>query len=477
MIDVRLSEIADVTRGRIVDGTGDELVTGPVVVDSREVEAGSLFVAVPGERVDGHDFAAGAVEAGAVAVLATRPVGVPAVVVEDTVEALGALAGLVTRRLVADHGLTTVGITGSQGKTSTKDLIAAVLEARPDGEGRSRPDTATIAPPGSFNNEIGLPLTALRAAPATDHLVLEMGARGVGHIRYLCSIAPPKIGVVLNVGLAHVGEFGSRETIALAKGELVESLPPDGVAILNADDPLVARMAMRTPARVVFYGRDERAEVHAEDVTLVDGKASFTLVTPRGSAPVALGLHGEHQVSNSLAAAAVGHALWMKPEVVAAALSAAGPRSRWRMEVSTRADGVTIVNDAYNANPDSMRAALEATSSIAGQRRRWAVLGEMRELGESSAAEHEALGRLVADMDFTRLIVVGQGAEPILAGARAARTWAPEPRFAPDAAAAVEILRSEVIADDVVLVKASRAVGLERVAAALLEVSELEDGG
>ncbi|MGQ0846396.1 MAG: UDP-N-acetylmuramoyl-tripeptide--D-alanyl-D-alanine ligase [Sporichthyaceae bacterium] len=465
MIELGLDEIAQATGGRIVDGAADLRVAGPVVVDSRLVAPGALFVAVAGERVDGHEFAAGAVAAGAAAVLATRPVGVPAVLVEDTVAALGALAGLVTGRLVAEHGLTTVGITGSQGKTSTKDLIASVLETYGH----------TIAPPGSFNNEIGLPLTALRAEPSTAHLVLEMGARGVGHIRYLCTIAPPRIGVVLNVGLAHVGEFGSRETIALAKGELVECLPPAGTAVLNADDPLVAAMAARTPARVLFYGRAAHADVRAEDVTLVDGKPSFTLVLPRGGrASVALGLHGEHQVSNSLAAAAVAHALGMSADAIAAALGAAGPRSRWRMEVDTRADGVTIVNDAYNANPDSMRAALAATASIAGERRRWAVLGEMRELGESSHSEHEALGRLVADMDFERLVVVGEGAAPILAGARAARTWADEPAFAPDVAAALDILRSEVITADVVLVKASRAVGLERVAAALLAANAEE---
>jgi UDP-N-acetylmuramoyl-tripeptide--D-alanyl-D-alanine ligase len=459
VIEVTLEEIAEVTGGQIVDGAPNTAVTGAVVVDSREVTPGALFVAVPGERVDGHDFAAAAVEAGAAAVLATRPVGVPAVVVEDTVEALGALAGLVTGRLVAEHDLVVVGVTGSQGKTSTKDLIASVLETA----------GTTIAPPGSFNNEIGLPLTALRAEPATDHLVLEMGARGVGHIRYLCDIAPPRIGVVLNVGLAHVGEFGNQETIALAKGELVEALPADGTAVLNADDPLVAAMAGRTRGAVLRYGLAPDADVRASEVTMSDGRPRFTLTTPAGSAPVALSLHGAHQVSNSLAAAAVAHSLGMSPDAIAAALGAAGPRSRWRMEVTTRPDGVTVINDAYNANPDSMRAALAATREIAGSRRRWAVLGEMRELGESSAAEHEALGRLVADMDFTRLVVVGAGAQPILTGARAARTWVDEPAFVPDVDAAVEILRSEMITSDVVLVKASRAIGLERVAAALLE--------
>src|SRR5882757_2246323 len=302
MIALRLAEIAAACGGTVHDGAAEELVDGPVVV--------------------------------------------PAVVVADTVEALGRLAGLVVSRLAAEHDLVVVAITGSQGKTSTKDLIAAVLEAH--GE--------TVAPPGSFNNEIGLPLTALRAGPATRHLVLEMGARGIGHIRYLCEIAPPRIGVVLNVGVAHVGEFGSRDAIAVAKGELVEALPPGGTAVLNADDPLVAGMAARTKARVLTFGLNG-AEVTAEQVTLEAGRGQFVLVTPSGRAPVTLQVHGLHQVGNALAAAAVGHEVGMSAEQIAPALAAATPRSRWRMEVSTRADGLTVVNDAYNANPDSMRAA------------------------------------------------------------------------------------------------------------------------
>lgn len=463
MIGLSLAEIAGVTGGR-VDGAGlvdgRLLVDGPVVVDSREVVPGALFVAVPGERVDGHDFAAAAVEAGAKAVLATRPVGVPAVIVSDTVEALGELAGLVVRRLAEEAGLAVVGVTGSQGKTSTKDLIASVLETY----------GTTIAPPGSFNNEIGLPLTALRASSLTRFLVMEMGARGIGHVRYLCDIAPPRIGVVLNVGLAHVGEFGSREAIARAKGELVEALPSDGLAVLNADDPLVAAMAARTTARVLTYGLGADASVTAADVTLDrEGRARFTLRTPDGTGEVALGLHGAHHVSNALAAAAVAHELGMSTAAIAAALSAAAQRSRWRMEVTTRPDGVTVVNDAYNANPDSMRAALNALVAIAGERRSWAVLGEMRELGESSAVEHDAVGRLVADMNISRLVVVGDGARAAHVGALGARAWADAPMFVADTDTAAAVLIKELAPGDVVLVKASRAAGLERVAAALLE--------
>jgi UDP-N-acetylmuramoyl-tripeptide--D-alanyl-D-alanine ligase len=467
VIALSLAEIAAATGGTVEGAglvNGTFLVDGPVVVDSREVTPGALFVAVPGERVDGHDFAAAAVQAGAKAVLATRPVGVPAVIVENTVTALGELAGLVIRRLAEEDGLAVVGVTGSQGKTSTKDLIASVLE----------PVGHTIAPPGSFNNEIGLPLTALRADALTRFLVMEMGARGIGHVRYLCDIAPPRIGVVLNVGLAHVGEFGSREAIAQAKGELVEALPPDGLAVLNADDPLVAAMAARTSARVLTYGLgavgSAPPEVSALDVQLDrEGRARFLLRTPDGTAEVALGLHGAHHVPNSLAAAAVAHELGMSTAAIAAALSAATPRSRWRMEVTTRPDGVTVINDAYNANPDSMRAALDALAAIAGERRSWAVLGEMRELGESSPAEHEAVGRLVADMDISRLVVVGDGARAAHTGALGAKAWHDEPVFVADVEAAAELLATELRAEDVVLVKASRAAGLERVADRLLE--------
>jgi UDP-N-acetylmuramoyl-tripeptide--D-alanyl-D-alanine ligase len=479
VIELTLAEVAAATGGR-VDGVAwevggqagaDVLVTGPVVVDSRLVTPGALFVAVPGENVDGHDFAAAAVVAGAAAVLATRPVGVPAVIVADTVLALGRLARLVVSRL-ALGSLSVIGVTGSQGKTSTKDLMAAVLEQH----GHTGP-THTIAPPGSFNNEIGLPLTALRADAGTRFLVLEMGARGAGHVRYLCEIAPPKVGVVLNVGLAHVGEFGSREAIAEAKGELIEALPVSGVAVLNADDPLVAAMAARTGAHVVGFGTGTEAQIRAADVSLdAAGRPRFTLVTPTGSAPVELPLHGEHHVGNALAAAAVASVLGMEPGAIAAALALATPRSRWRMEVTERPDGVTVVNDAYNANPDSMRAALRALMAIAGGRRSWAVLGEMRELGESSAAEHDAVGRLVADMKVSRVVVVGEGARATHAGALGAGRWEEEPVYVPDTAEAVELLRRELRPADVVLVKASRAAGLERVALALLAESPSLDG-
>ena len=444
MIPLTLQEIAGAVGGRL-DGVPDPgaAVTGAVEFDSRLVGPGGLFVALPGERVDGHDFAGTAVAAGAVGVLAARPVGVPAIVVPDVLAALGALAHQVLARLPR---LTVVGVTGSSGKTSTKDLLAQLLA-------RLGP---TVAPPGSFNNEIGHPYTVLRADAATRYLVLENSARGIGHIAQLCAIAPPRIGVVLNVGSAHLGEFGSREAIAAAKGELVEALPAGGVAVLNADDPLVAAMAARTRARVRTFGT--RGDVRASEVRLEGGRARFLL---NGTEPVALRLYGEHHVSNALAAAAVALELGMPPREVAAALSEAGPVSRWRMEVTDRADGVTVVNDAYNANPESVRAALDALGRIAGERRRWAVLGQMAELGAGADEEHAAVGRLVAGLGIARLVVVGEQAAPMHAAAVA--EGADSVRV-PDAAAAVDLLRRELRPPDVVLVKASRAAALERVA-------------
>ena len=460
MIPLSLAEIAALTGGRQHDITDPEArITGPVVIDSRQVGPGSLFAAFAGERVDGHDFARGAVESGATAVLATRPVGVPAIVVDDVTAALGALA----RHAVGELGTQVVALTGSSGKTSTKDLIAQLLE-------RIGP---TVWPPGSFNNEIGLPLTALRAGAETRHLVLEMGARGIGHIRYLAGLTPPRIGVVLNVGTAHIGEFGGREQIAEAKGELVEVLPTaeeGGIAVLNADDPLVRGMAPRTRARVTLFGEDADADVRAENVRLTErGTPAFTLHTPTGCGDVTMRLYGEHHVSNALAAAAVAHELGMPAGDIATALSEAGTLSRWRMEVTERADGVTVVNDAYNANPDSMRAALRALAAMGGGRRTWAVLGEMAELGDEALAEHDAIGRLAVRLNVSKLVAVGgREAAWLDMGAKNEGSWGEESVHVSDAEAAVDLLRGELRAGDVVLVKASRSVGLERVAEALL---------
>jgi UDP-N-acetylmuramoyl-tripeptide--D-alanyl-D-alanine ligase len=480
VIPLSLGRIAQITGGQLAGGDlhqadPESVVSGEVVIDSRRVSPGGLFAAVAGERSDGHDFAAAAVAAGAVAVLATRPVPVPSVLVGDVPAALAALARAVVDALPAAR---IAGITGSSGKTSTKDLAAQLVE-------RLGP---TIAPAGSFNNEFGHPLTVLRADASTRYLVLELSARGLGHIAYLCRVAPPGYGVVLNVGHAHAGEFGGLDQVARAKGELPEALPADGVAILNADDPRVLAMADRTQARVVTFscapparasGSGVRgAAVRAADIRLDDlGRPSFTLLTPEGSAPVTLRLHGAHNVPNALAAAALARELGLDLDGIADGLRAATARSRWRMEVHQRGDGVTVINDAYNANPESVRAALDALAHLTqGGGRGFAILGPMAELGGTSRASHEDIGEYAARLDnsglagsgLAGLIAVGGEAAPLLDGARRVPSWTGEAHAVPDGAAALELLANRLKPSDVVLVKASRAAHLEGVAAALL---------
>jgi UDP-N-acetylmuramoyl-tripeptide--D-alanyl-D-alanine ligase len=467
MIELSLGDVAAIVDGQLIGGAdAATVVTGGVEFDSRRVGRGDLFLALPGERVDGHDYAAAAVAAGAAAALVTRPVDVPAVQVADGFTALAALAAAVVRRL---PDVTVVGVTGSSGKTSTKDLLAQLLE-------RLGP---TVAPPGSFNNELGHPYTVLRATPATRYLVLETSARGIGHIRYLTQIAPPRIGAVLNVGSAHLGEFGSRENIAVAKGELVEALPEDGVAVLNADDPLVAAMADRTRARVVSVGRAAHADVRATDVHLDElGRASFTLHAGGDAHPVHLQVVGEHHVGNALAAAAVALECGMPAGVAAAALGAARAISAHRMAVHERPDGVVVIDDAYNANPESMRAGLDALAAVAARRggRAVAVLGEMAELGTQAAEEHAGIGRHAAALGIARLVAVGEQARPIQHGAALESSWTGESCWVPDADAATALLAGDLRPGDVVLVKASHAVGLERVAEALAGAGR-ENGG
>jgi UDP-N-acetylmuramoyl-tripeptide--D-alanyl-D-alanine ligase len=464
VIPLSVAQIAEATGAELADLPDPAvLVTGPVVIDSREATSGSLFAALPGTRTDGHAFAGQALAAGAVAVLATRAVGGPALVVPDVQAALGKLA-----RAVIDRApeLTVVGITGSVGKTTAKDLIAQLIETV----------GPTVAPRESFNNEIGLPLTVLKITSQTRYLVSELAARGLGHITELCQIAPPSLGAVLCVGHAHTGEFGSLERIAEAKGELPAALPADGVAVLNADDRRVAAMAARTQARVVTFGQSPQADVRAELVTTDDlGRAGFTLVTPSGSASVQLQLHGQHHVYNALAAAALAAELGMPVADIAAGLSAAVARSRWRMEVTQRPDGVTVVNDAYNANPDSMRAAIAALATMAGGGRGLAVLGQMTELGDAAGQLHEEIGATAARAGVAALIVVGEQAAPMLAGAKAVPSWQGELLAVPDAAAAVRALTDRLRSGDVVLVKASHAIGLERVALALTGERPLTD--
>ena len=468
MIPMTLPEIAAVVGGEVHDDPG-VTVTGAAFVDSRTPVEGGLFVAFRGEHADGHDFVEGAVAGGAAAVLASRPVGHPAVVVGDPLHAVARLARHVLARLPEAR---VVALTGSQGKTSTKDLIAQVLS----GAG------TTVATAGSFNNELGLPLTVLRADPTTEFLVLEMGARGIGHLAALCEVAPPQVSLVLNVGKAHLGEFGTQQDIALAKGEIVEALPEDGVAVLNADDPLVSAMAARTAARVLTFGESAGCDVRLTGLELDrTGCPRFQLATGDATADVAMRLMGEHQAHNAAAAAAVAVALGMRLEQVAGALSAAGAGSRWRMEVSERGDGVTVINDAYNASPDSMRAALKTLAAVGRGRgagtRTVAVLGEMRELGAASRDEHDAVGRLAVRLDISHLVVVGEAARPMHLGAHLEGSWADESVFVTDNDEALAWLREHVEPGDVVLFKASRAAALETVAEAFLADGPRADEG
>lgn len=503
MIRITLAQIAEITGGTLsANADPDAAVTSYVEFDSRKITDGGLFIALPGKNVDGHDFAQSAIERGAVGALLAREVGVPGVILpaveqiegdnsdlaagdpdgsaRAVVAGMAKLAAYVAKTLSASHGLRIAGVTGSAGKTSTKDLIANVLNEA--GE--------TVAPPGSFNNEIGLPYTVLRARESTEYLVAEMSARNIGHIAQLATVAPPSIGVVLNVGSAHLGEFGSRENIARAKGELVEALPhasEGGVAILNADDKLVAAMAKRTGARVVYFSADGAdVDYYASGVELDDvARATFTMHSPHGEPQrVSLNVFGAHQVSNALAAAAVGMEAGMDPETVARALSSAHSVSVNRMDVNTRRDGVTVINDAYNANPDSMRAGIAALGFTAAGRpgvRSVAVLGEMGELGSDSVEAHAALADELARYRVTHLIAVGASAETRALAQRATEHGIAS-ALVRDVAEATEhvdsIIRSVPAGEenwrdrtdrDVVLVKASNAAGLWRVAEALLE--------
>ncbi|MBO1766950.1 UDP-N-acetylmuramoyl-tripeptide--D-alanyl-D-alanine ligase [Allobranchiibius sp. GilTou38] len=459
MIPLALSEIARVVGGSLVGH--DVLVDGPVVTDSREAQAGSLYVARVGEHADGHQFADGAARAGAVATLGSRPVeATPTVVVPDVQDAFASLARSVVDRV---SGLNIIGITGSSGKTSTKDLLGQVLAQ--DGE--------TVAPQGSYNSEVGVPLTLCRVTAATRHLVVEMGASGVGHIAYLTRMAPPRIGIVLNVGHAHVGEFGSVDAIARTKSELVAALPSDGVAVLNLDDPRVAVMAEKTSARVIGVGRSEAADYRAVDVRSdTSGRASFTLVTSEGSIPVTLAVHGEHHVGNALAVLAAAVESGVELAQAVQTLSGASAQARWRMEVQQLERGITLVNDAYNANPESMSAALAALAQIGRERRTVAVLGAMRELGDESVSAHRAVGTDAVARGIDIVVAVGPDASPV---ADAVQDAAGAAQRVVDADAAYDLLVSMLQPGDVVLFKSSRDSGLRYLGDRITERFEAED--
>ncbi|GAB3567506.1 UDP-N-acetylmuramoyl-tripeptide--D-alanyl-D-alanine ligase [Spelaeicoccus albus] len=445
-------------------------VGGPVVTDSREITEGSIFVARRGESLDGHDFAISAIDAGAALVIGEHEVSgpagrIPMIVVDDATVGLAALAQLNLTSLRSEGDLQVVAITGSAGKTTVKDLTASLLA----GSGE------TIAPYNSYNGEVGAPLTALRADTGTRFLVLEMGARHRGNLKYLTDYMRPDISVVLNVGSAHSGVFGGPEAIAATKGELVDALEPGGTAILNYDDDRVRAMASRARegVSIVWFTSDDKAVATGPTVTGssiatdANGRSSFDLTLPgEESVPVTLSLLGEHHVPNALAAAAIAWKFGIEPKSIPVVLSTASAASRWRMELIDAPGGYSVLNDAYNANPESMRAALK-TLAVMGRgddetpaRRTWAVLGEMLELGDDSVAAHDSIGRLVVRLNISKLIAVGEGARAIYQAAAHEGSWGDEAAWVPDIESAHALLEEGLRPGDLVLFKSSRDAGL-----------------
>jgi UDP-N-acetylmuramoyl-tripeptide--D-alanyl-D-alanine ligase len=476
MIALTLAEIAAAVDGELVRGAADTTVDGSVETDSRLVGAGSVFFALLGEETDGHRFVPSAASAGAALVVTERAVDLPEdaataqIVVADGYAALAALAHEVVARVRAGGSLRVVGITGSNGKTSTKNMLRTILSRV--GE--------TVAPEGSFNNHVGAPISMLRITADTRFLVVEMGASGIGHIAKLVRIAEPDVGVVLKVGLAHAGEFGGIEATERAKSEMVTDLPATAVALLNVDDDRVARMRERTDARVLGFGTSAGADYRISGVTTDREGTSFTLTAPPvgESAPVPddvtggpsdvletvdvrLAILGEHHAMNAAAALTVAH-LWGVPLVDGAeALASMTRAERWRMELLQGPDGVTVINDAYNASPDSTAAALRTLAQVVRPGERTvAVLGEMAELGEFSVEEHDTIGRLVVRLNIGQLVVVGRGAMPIHQAATLEGSWDGESVFIEDVDAAVRALQELVRPGDVVLVKSSKSAGL-----------------
>ena len=461
MLTAAVDTIVGVTGGELIAGPRDKIVN-EVCVDSRCVSAGCLFVAMPGDRADGHDFARAAIDDGARALIVTRAADeigelveqavshdVAVVRVQDAVEALQALAAYHRSRLHCQ----VLGITGSTGKTTTKDFVTAALSAGKE----------VVSTQGNRNNEIGVPLTVLQAGSSTEVLVVEMGMRGLGQIARLCEIARPTMGLLTNVGTSHIELLGSQDAVAEAKGELIRCLGAQGVAFLNGDDQYSARIAESTAATVVCYGLSEGCDVRAEDIELdEESRASFMLVAEGVRAAVKLGIPGRHNVYNALGACAVALRLGIPADAIASSLQTAGI-SAMRMQVFNSADGVTVVNDAYNANPSSMRAAIETLAAMHADRKRIAVLGDMAELGGLTELAHFQMGELVARHRIDTLVTAGARARRIAEGAKADGMAASDVHSCETSGEAGDVVAELVSAGDVVLVKASRVMGLETV--------------
>ncbi len=438
-----VSEIAKIVGGSY-EGDGSALITREPFFDSRKPIPGGIFLALKGENVDGHDHVLAAVAAGAITALTTRPVGEKCIVVADVLEAISKLGAEIRNRLPE---LTVIGITGSQGKTTTKDITRHVLSMA--GE--------TIAPEQSFNNDLGVPLTLLRATEKTQFCILEMGARHLGDIARLVKMARPNIGVVLVVGTAHIGEFGSRERIAETKSEIVANLKPGAIAILGTYDEFTPQMSKKTLASVLYFGEQNSCDIRATDIEIREGCAHFDLVTAAGREPVALRLIGRHQVPNALAAAAIATACELPLEKIVSGLSTAEVASKWRMEISERAS-VLLINDSYNANPESMRAALETLRYFAQERggRAWAFLGRMHELGSSSDRDHRSITTYAEELEIDHVIAVNSGEYG--SGSAPANSIVQHVNSLEEALA----ISGEIEGGDVILVKGSRAEGLEK---------------
>lgn len=392
MIKLRASQLAKIIGGSLV-GTDVEITSAPVLNSSAATQ-GCIFLAFVGEKVDGHDFVDDAFARGSVLAITSKPVKQRHIVVSDVSAALTALARFVRSELTS---LTVIGITGSQGKTTTKDLLRHMLSQH----------GATIAPQGNYNNELGVPLTILACNPETKFAIIEMGARHMGDIAYLASIAQPDIAVVLRVGMAHLGEFGSMELIAQTKSELVSALKEDGIAILGQYDPYTKAMSALHKGQVLTFGIAHSDSVRATEIEIREGRPHFDLVTPEGRAAVGLRIVGEHQVANALACAAVGTALHFSLDSIAGALSTATVESKWRMQISEFCE-VVLINDSYNASPDAMEAALKTLLLFAQERggQSWAFLGKMAELGESSEIAHQHIGTLAYELGIDHLVAI-----------------------------------------------------------------------
>lgn len=462
LIQLRLSEIAVAVAGSLYGE--DEVVTASVETDSRLINVGSLFVAKPGEVTDGHLFLGSALEKGAVGAIvqSKQDSGISQIVVKDSVEALGKLATYVIAKLHEAGRLRVVAVTGSNGKTSTKNMLRSILEKFGN----------TISPIESYNNEVGAPISMLKADFETDFLVAELGAGGIGSIKYLAEMCQPDVAVELKVGLAHVGEFGGIETTFEIKSELVKALRDSSQVILNADDSLVTQMAQFTNAEKTWFGTNEGADVRAENIALtLTGTRFDLLVNGETLGPVNLRILGEHQVMNALASLAVAKVLGLDIRSAIASLEELDLAERWRMQLLSGPNGSLVINDAYNASPDSMRAALQTLATLGRQGHKTiAILGEMAELGHESVAQHDEIGRLVVRLNIDQLFVVGQGAKLIHLGAMQEGSWDGESKFVDTIDEALEQVRDLLGSGDIVLVKSSKSANLRFLGDALAEV-------